>query len=146
MPPSMRNKPGQHSKPVQLRSSQPAQVCLPQHIQQHWHLWGVLRGSAQPWTRVRGPGVPPSGTVSLHIPSLSMNAARYTGQLVNTHTHTHTATSPPRSCLCAGPVWVQSRCLTQGPPSACMQNGMENSPQTLQNTKNELVLSAQVHP
>lgn len=141
--PSAGNKPGQRSKPVRISSSQPAQVCLHQHIQQRWHLWGVLRGSTQPWTYVRGPGVPPSGTVSLHIPGMSVNAARYVGQLGNTQTYP--ATSPPGSCLCAGPVWVQSHSLTQGSPSACMQNGMENSPQTLQSTKNELALSAQVH-
>lgn len=60
-----------------------------------------------------------------------------------THTHTHTQQHPRQAPAPVLALPGHKVALTQGFPSAFMQNGMENSPQTLQNTN--LAQSAQVH-
>lgn len=91
--------------------------------------------------------MPPSGMVTLHLHSSSVNAARLGEQLGNPHPQEHPHQAPASVPVLPGcKVTLQPK---DPPLPECRQkleeHELENKLQTLQNTKNVPALSAQVH-
>lgn len=124
----------------QLSAPSPARYVCTNTMSNACTFWGVWRGlDTARDTHLRGPGVPPSGTVHL-VHSQQQCELSQTWETAGAPPPA--AASPPGSHFWAGPAWVHSPTLAQRTPAACMQKGNREQ---ASDKKNVLGLSAQVH-